>query len=81
MTGTPSRKTDPHQKWSSMTPPTTGPSAVPAMKQLAHTAMARPRCPASRNMLLIRARVEGIRVAAATPSSARLTISISALVE
>lgn len=43
MTGTPMRNTEPHQKYSSIAPPTTGPSAVPPMKQLAHTAMARPR--------------------------------------
>ena len=40
-----------------------------------------PRCRSSRNMLLIRARVDGHSVAAATPSSARVTMSISALVE
>lgn len=81
MTGTPMRNTEPHQKYSSIAPPTTGPSAVPPMKQLAHTAMARPRWYGSSNMLLMRARVDGIRVAAAMPSRARVAIRPSALVE
>lgn len=51
------------------------------MKQLAHTATARPRWCGSVNMLLMRASVDGIRVAAAMPSNARVAMSISALVE
>ena len=40
-----------------------------------------PRCRASRNMLLISARVDGVSVAPAMPSSARAPISISGVVE
>ncbi len=43
--------------------------------------MATVRWCASRNMLRIRDRVDGARVAPATPRSARVAISISALVE
>ena len=39
------------------------------------------RCPGSVNMLRVSDRVDGARVAPATPSSARVAISISALVE
>jgi hypothetical protein len=54
---------------------------APAEKPEIHTPMATVRCCGSRNMLLIRARVEGATVAPATPSSARVAMSISALVE
>lgn len=73
--GTPSRKTEPHQKYSSMAPPTTGPSAMPTENMVTQMAMAMPRWRASANMLLIRASVEGISVAPATPSRARAAIS------
>ncbi len=63
-----------------MAPPTTGPSAMPSAKLVAHTPIARERCRWSANMLLIRASVDGIRVAPATPSAARAAISMSALV-
>jgi hypothetical protein len=43
--------------------------------------MANVRCFGSRNMLRIRDRVEGARVAPATPRSARLAMSIPVLVE
>jgi len=49
--------------------------------QVAQIAMACPRCRSSRNMLVIKASVDGARVAPATPSSARTTISISGLTE
>ena len=81
MTGTPSRNAEPHQKCSSSTPPTSGPTAMPPMKQVIQTPIATPRWWWSRNMLLISASVDGISVAPATPSSARAAISISALVE
>jgi hypothetical protein len=55
--------------------------AAPTEKLVAHTATAKVRCRGSANMLRISDRVEGARVAPATPSSARATISISALVE
>lgn len=47
--------------------------------QVAQIAMACPRCRSSPNMLVIRASVDGARVAPAMPSSARATISISGL--
>src|SRR5438034_344565 len=43
--------------------------------------MATVRCCGSRNMLRIKDRVDGASVAPATPSSARVAISISAVVE
>lgn len=79
--GTPSRNTDPHQKWSSMTPATSGPRAAPDMKQAIHTLIATARRRGSVNMLPIRPSVEGASVAPATPSSARAAMSIAALVE
>jgi len=53
----------------------------PTTKLLTHTEIATVRCSGSRNRVRISARVEGARVAPATPSSARAAISISALVE
>ena len=81
MTGRPIRKTEPHQKNCSRTPPTTGPMAVPASRQAAHRLTAVVRWAGRRNMVLIRPRVEGISVAPAIPSSARDAISMSAETE
>ena len=81
MTGTASRKTDPHQKYSSSDPPTSGPIAPPSEKLVIQTPIAVVRCPGSRNMLRISDSVDGAMVAPATPSSARVTINIVALVE
>ena len=81
ITGTARRNTEPHQKNSSSTPPSSGPRAAPTEKLVAHTPIANVRWPGSRNMFLIRDSVDGASVAAATPSSARDTISISTLVE
>ena len=81
MTGTPSRNTDPHQKCSSITPPTTGPRAAPPIRQVSQTPMASVRCFASLNMALIRPRVVGARAAPAIPSSARAAMSMPTLVE
>jgi len=81
MTGRVSRNTEPHQKCSSSTPPTTGPIAPPAEKLVIHTPMAVVRCLGSWNMLKISDSVDGARVAPATPSRARLRISISGVVE
>jgi hypothetical protein len=64
-----------------MKPPSIGPSTLPPIKQLVHTAIAVARCFGSLNMLVIRARVEGARVAPAMPISAREAMSISGLVE
>ncbi len=46
---------------------------------VAHTPIATARCLGSTKRLLIRDRVEGMRVAPATPSRARATISASAV--
>jgi hypothetical protein len=81
ITGNASRKTDPHQKYSSIRPPSTGPTALPAEKLPIQTPMAMERSFGSVNMWKISDRVEGASVAPAIPRSARLRISISALVE
>ncbi len=81
ITGTPIRKTDPHEKYSSSRPPTSGPMALPTEKPDTHTPMAAVRWRGSRNMLRISDMVEGIKVAPAMPSKARAAISIPALVE
>ena len=81
ITGRASRNTEPHQKCSSATPPSTGPIALPAEKLPIQTPIATERCLGSWNMWKISDSVDGASVAPAMPSSARLTISISALVE
>lgn len=81
MTGTPIRNTEPHQKNSSSPPPMIGPSAVPPMKQPIQTPMAMDICLGFGNMAAMSAMVEGMIVDPATPSRARMTISISGLVE
>ena len=77
--GTASRKTDPHQKCASITPPASGPMAAPDMKQAIQTPIAVARCRGWRNMVPMRARVEGDRAAPATPSVARAAISVAGL--
>ena len=81
MTGRAIRKTEPHQKCSRSTPPTTGPMALPAENAEIQIAMALARCPGCLNMLKMSERVEGAIVAPAMPSSARLAMSISGLIE
>jgi hypothetical protein len=81
ITGTPIRNTEPHQNRSRRKPPTRGPIAAPAEKLAIHTPIATVRCLESRNMLRIRDSVDGARVAAAIPISAREAISISVLVD
>ena len=81
MTGRASRNTEPHQNASSISPPSTGPTALPAENAPIHTPTATERSRGSRNMWKISDSVDGARVAPASPSSARLTMSISALVE
>jgi hypothetical protein len=76
-----SRNTEPHQKCTSNTPPTSGPIAVPVIKLVIQAEIATVRCCASRNMLRINERVDGISVAPAMPSSARAAISISGVEE
>jgi hypothetical protein len=51
------------------------------MKQLIQIEIAVPRARGSGNIVRIRPSVEGISVAPATPSSARVAMSIAALVE
>jgi hypothetical protein len=81
ITGRASRNTDPHQNSSSISPPSTGPIAEPAEKLPIQNPMATDRCLGSWNMWKISDRVEGARVAPASPSRARATISDSALGE
>jgi hypothetical protein len=77
ITGTPIRKTEPHQNCSSSTPPTSGPIALPAPRLPIQTAIAVVRSRGSSNMVRISDSVEGISVAPATPSRARAAISSS----
>jgi hypothetical protein len=79
ITGTLIRNTEPHQKWSSRNPLTSGPIAVPLEKTAIQTASAARRCPGSWNMLRVSAMVEGISVAPATPSTARAPMRVPAL--
>jgi hypothetical protein len=81
MTGTLIRNTEPHQKFSSSTPPVSSPIGPPAAKAAPHRLIALVRCRESWNMLRISESVEGAIVAPAIPSSARAPISISGLVE
>ncbi|CFL96169.1 Uncharacterised protein [Bordetella pertussis] len=74
-TGTLIRNTEPHQKYSSSTPPTTGPRAAPPEAMAAHTPMARARSRASVNTWRRIARVAGIISAAPIASRPRATIS------
>ncbi len=80
ITGRLIRKTEPHQKWPSRKPPTTGPTAAPAEAMAPQMPTARLRSLGSWKMLRIRARVDGISVAPAMPSRARATIISSGLV-
>ncbi len=81
MTGTLIRNTEPHQKCSSRTPPTIGPKAAPAEKADAQMPTATLRARRSGKRPRTSARVAGVSVAPATPSNARVTISISGLDE
>ncbi|GAA3136210.1 hypothetical protein GCM10020001_068500 [Nonomuraea salmonea] len=77
MTGTLIRNTEPHQKWSSSRPPTTGPIAKPAALMPLQMPIAAVRSPGSVNTFLMMDSVDGMMVAPATPSSARAAISSS----
>ncbi len=81
MTGTATRKTEPHQKCSSKAPPTSGPMAAPRLKLAIHTPIANVRCLSSANMPRRSESVEGASVAPAIPSNALAAISIGALDE
>ena len=78
ITGKASRNTEPHQKNSSRTPPTSGPIALPTEKLAIQTPIANCRCRSSWNMFRMSDRVEGASVAPAIPSSARMAISMPA---
>jgi hypothetical protein len=75
------RNTEPHQKCSTNTPPTTEPIGTPAPKAAAQTDTAVRRWRSSWNMFRISASVDGAKVAPPMPSKARAAINISALVE
>ena len=64
MIGTLIRKTEPHQKFSSSAPPTTGPMATPSPTAPAQTPMALPRSRGSKTLEMID-RVDGMTAAAA----------------
>src|SRR6266576_1141758 len=81
MTGTLIKNTAPHQKYSRIAPPSSGPIAPPSEKAMIQILIAVLRSRASRNMLRISESVDGARVAPAIPRSARETISIAALRE
>ncbi len=69
------RNTEPHQKRSSSAPPTTGPSAAPAVAAAPQMPIAVARSRSSGKRPRISDRVDGMIVAPATPSSARARIS------
>ena len=77
VTGTPTRKTEPHQKCSSRRPPAIGPTTAPTENMVAQTATANCRRRSSMKMLRISERVDGISVAPATPNKARAPIRAS----
>ena len=81
MNGTLIRNTEPHQKWFSRMPLSTGPSAIPLMTPPVQTVIAVRRCFSSWNMFRISASVEGISVAPAIPCTARAAMSCSAVCE
>ncbi len=81
ITGTAMRNAAPHQNQSNSAPPTSGPSATPPDSDAAQMPIAVPRWCGCRNMLLSKAKVDGISVAPATPSTARAAMSMPVLVE
>ena len=80
ISGTPKRKTEPHQKWRRRTPATTGASTPPSAKLAVQTPNAVVRWRGSVNMPRIRASVDGISVAPVMPSRTRAAISMAGLV-
>ena len=76
VTGTLIRKTEPHQKWASSNPPSTGPMAPPAPARAAQTPMARPRSRASMKMLVSSDSVLGMINAPPMPMKHRVKISM-----
>ena len=74
--GTLIKNTDPHAKWSSSSPPTIGPSAMPAPLVAAQNPIARWRSCTSAKVLVMIASVEGMMSAAPMPMLARAAISM-----
>src|SRR5436190_24338595 len=81
MTGTLIKNTAPHEKYSRIAPPSSGPIAPPSEKAMIQILIAVVRSRASRNMLRISESVDGAMVAPAMPSRAREPISLVALRE
>ena len=79
ITGTFTRNTEPHQKYSSSSPPTIGPSAIPPETLAVQIPIARVRSAGSGNRCRISDSVDGIRVAPPIPISARAPMSTAAL--
>lgn len=75
--GTLTRKTEPHQKWLSSAPPTTGPTATPRPLDELQIAMARVRFSGG-VLCTMTERVAGISRALPAPMKARATISQAA---
>ena len=72
-------KIEPHQKWSSRKPPTTGPSATPRPAVAAQMPIAVARSRASVKTLISSDSVAGMMNAAPAPITARAAISASTL--
>ena len=70
-------KIEPHQKWSSRKPPTTGPSATPSPAVAAQMPIAVARSRSSVNTLTRSESVAGMMNAAPAPITARAAISAS----
>jgi hypothetical protein len=79
MSGTLMTNTAPHQKWSSTTPPRTGPSPTASPPTPLKIPITMVRCLGSVNALRSSDSEDGMIVAPATPSSARAAMSGSAL--
>ena len=76
VTGTLIRKTEPHQKWVSSRPPSTGPIATPMPTAEVQMPMARARSPGSKTLAMID-RVCGMTAAPPRPITARAAMSWS----
>ena len=76
-TGTLTRKTEPHQKWTRRNPPRMGPMATPSPAVPDQIPMARARSPSPVKTLVRMERVQGISAAAPTPITTRAAVSRS----
>ena len=79
-TGTLIRKTEPHQKWASSVPPVTGPTPRPRADTPAQMPIALRRSSLSRKTFVRIDSVEGMMNAPPMPMSARVKMSMVALV-